>query len=638
MSNPFAELGLNADLVSALVGMGYETPSDIQLQAIPLILDGGDIVGLSQTGSGKTAAFSLPLLQMLDMEMRHPQILVVCPTRELSQQVAQAIKDFAKHLKGVRVANLYGGAPYPEQLHQLRQNPQVVVGTPGRLQDHLRKGTFATENIQAVVLDEADRMLDMGFRDEIREMLEEMPDDRQNIFFSATMNPQIKKLIDRFSENVELVQVSGKVKPATTIKQAWLDVRETSKLEILRRLILRDNPGQAVIFCNTKRKVEEAADALGILGVSAERLHGDMGQPMRERVLKRFSQGQVRFLIATDVAGRGLDVAGIEAVYVLEMSHEAEDYVHRVGRTGRAGRSGSSYSLVSRRDFRYLKNVERYIGESIPKENIPSQSDLQAAHERNLVKKLVNTMELVLTDNPEVEIEKDKLGNIIETEQVKLPDFATFEAFLDAAAADEIDSMDVINGLVETWKKDTRLALNSIPEDRGDQNLERDQRSDRGDRNDGSPKRERGEKPKFDEYDTLFFGVGKEDDVSAGQLTGLLYNEVGVTDGGVGKIRLFGRHTLVGIVKDEIDMVMKSNLEIGGRKVPIRPDQGFPGGKDFKGKPRSGGGGGGGGGGRFNKDRDRSGGEGRSNRDRDRSGGGYSKDRSGGGRPRKSNY
>jgi len=592
MSNPFAELGLNADLVSALVGMGYETPSDIQLQAIPLILDGGDIVGLSQTGSGKTAAFSLPLLQMLDMEVRHPQILVVCPTRELSQQVAQAIKDFAKHLKGVRVANLYGGAPYPEQLHQLRQNPQVVVGTPGRLQDHLRKGTFATEGIQAVVLDEADRMLDMGFRDEIREMLEEMPDDRQNIFFSATMNPQIKKLIDRFSEDIETVQVSGKVKPATTIKQAWLDVRESSKLEILRRLILRDNPGQAVIFCNTKRKVEEAADALGILGVSAERLHGDMGQPMRERVLKRFSQGQVRFLIATDVAGRGLDVAGIEAVYVLEMSHEAEDYVHRVGRTGRAGRSGASYSLVSRRDFRYLKNVERYIGESIPKENIPSQTDLQSAHERNLVKKLVNTMELVLTDDPEVEIEK------------------------------------------EAWKSDTRLALNSIPEDRGNQNLDRDQRSDRGDRNDGSPKRERGEKPKFDEYDTLFFGVGKEDDVSAGQLTGLLYNEVGVSDGGVGKIRLFGRHTLVGIVKDEVDMVMKSNLEIGGRKVPIRPDQGFPGDKDFKGKPR------GGGGGRFNKDRDRSGGEGRSGRGRDRSGGGYGKgrDRSGGGRPRKSNY
>ena len=249
--------------------MGYETPSDIQSQAIPLILDGADMVGLSQTGSGKTAAFSLPLLQQLDMELRSPQVLVVCPTRELSQQVAKAIQDFSAHMKRVKVANLYGGAPYPEQIHQLRQNPQVVVGTPGRLQDHLRKGTFSTDEIKAVVLDEADRMLDMGFRDEIREMLEEMPEDRQNIFFSATINPEIRRLIDRFSEDIQTIQVSGKVKPATTIKQAWIDVRESSKLEILRRLILRDAPKQAVIFCNTKRKVEEAADALTELGVSA---------------------------------------------------------------------------------------------------------------------------------------------------------------------------------------------------------------------------------------------------------------------------------------------------------------------------------------------------------------------------------
>lgn len=198
MSNPFAELGLQPNIVSSLEKMGYETPSDIQAQAIPLILDGDDILGLSQTGSGKTAAFSLPLLQNLDMSVRSPQFLVVCPTRELSQQVTQAIKDFAQHLKGVRVANLYGGAPYPEQIHQLRQNPQVIVGTPGRLQDHLRKGTFETDEVRAVVLDEADRMLDMGFRDEIREMLEEMPVDRQNIFFSATINSDIKRLIDRY--------------------------------------------------------------------------------------------------------------------------------------------------------------------------------------------------------------------------------------------------------------------------------------------------------------------------------------------------------------------------------------------------------------------------------------------------------
>ena len=576
MTNPFSELGLKDELVSALVAMGYETPTDIQTKAIPLILDGGDIVGLSQTGSGKTAAFSLPLLQMLDPDVREPQVLVVCPTRELSQQVAKAIEDFAKNLNRVRVANLYGGAPYPEQIHQLKQNPAIIVGTPGRLQDHLRKRTFKIEKIQAVVLDEADRMLDMGFRDEIKELLEDMPEDRQNIFFSATINNQISKLIEKFSTNVETIQVSGKVKPATTIRQAYLDVRESSKLEILRRLILRDDPGQAVIFCNTKRKVEEAADALSVLGVSAEKLHGDMTQPMRERVLKRYHQGQVRLLVATDVAGRGLDVAGIEAVYILEMSHEPEDYVHRVGRTGRAGRSGTAYSLVSRKDFRYMKNVERFIGESIPQEKIPSHEDLLASHEKTLVGKLVKQMGLVYSDE-KTEPEKDEEGNVIESEEVKVPNFESFEQFIDAAAEDEVDSMDVIKGLIDTWKQESKPALNAIPEDRGENDQQSEGKRERRGEDDAN-------------FDTLFVGVGKDDDVSAGQLTGMFYNECSLDQGAVGKIRLFQRHSLVGIAKGEVDKVLKANLKLGGRQVPIRPDRGFQGGggggRDGKRPPR----------------------------------------------------
>ena len=564
MTNPFSELGLSDELVSALVNMGYETPSEIQRQAIPLILDGGDVIGLSQTGSGKTAAFSLPILQTLDPKQRKPQALVVCPTRELSQQVAKAIQDFSRNLSRVKVANLYGGAPYPEQIHQLKQNPAIIVGTPGRLQDHLRKGTFDTSEIQTVVLDEADRMLDMGFRDEIRDLLEDMPEDRQNIFFSATINKEISKLIEKFSVDVETIQVSGKVKPATTIKQAYLDVRETSKLEILRRLILRDSPKQAVIFCNTKRKVEEAADALGVLGVSAERLHGDMGQPMRERVIKRFHQGSVRLLIATDVAGRGLDVAGIEAVYVLEMSHEPEDYVHRVGRTGRAGRSGTAYSLVSKKDFRYMKNVERYIGESIPKEEIPSHDDLMAAHEKNLVKKLVVEMGLVYMDE-EADPKLDEEGNPIAAEATKVPDFESFEAFVDAAAEDEVDPNEVIRGLIDTWKKDSKPALNAIPEDRpGDSDL-KSSRSERGRRDDDG------------EYETFYVGLGKDDDMTAGHLNGIFYNEIGVPDGAVGKIRLFGRHSLVGVAKEAVEVVKNANLRINNRSVPVRPDRGFEG-------------------------------------------------------------
>lgn len=582
MTNPFSELGLMDELVSALDGMGYETPSDIQRQAIPLILDGGDVVGLSQTGSGKTAAFSLPLLQLLDRGVKAPQVLIVCPTRELSQQVTKAIQDFATNMKGVKVANLYGGAPYPEQIHQLKQKPAIIVGTPGRLQDHLRKRTFITDEITAVVLDEADRMLDMGFRDEIRELLEEMPEDRQNIFFSATMNKQISKLIETFSTDVETIQVSGKVKPATTIKQAYIDVRESSKLEVLRRLFLRDAPGQAVIFCNTKRKVEEAADALGLLGVTAEKLHGDMTQPMRERVLKRFHQGQVRLLVATDVAGRGLDVAGIEAVYVLEMSHEPEDYVHRVGRTGRAGRSGVAYSLVSKKDFRYLKNVEKYIGEKVPQEDLPSHDDLIAAHEKNLVKKLIIKMGLVYADEDE-ELEVDADGNPIEGEGVKVPEFESFDEFIDAASEDGVDAMHVVQGLIDTWKEDTRPALNAIPEDRPDDKMRKDSLGKDGGRRSGREDDEN--------FQTLYVGVGKEDDVSAGQLTGIFYNDAGVTDGGVGKIRIFNRHTLVGIEKGSVQDVLSAKINLGGRRVPIREDRGMGGGKEDKKRGRSGGGG-----------------------------------------------
>lgn len=580
MKNPFSELGLSDELVSTIVGMGYEQPSEIQARAIPLILDGGDVVGLSQTGSGKTAAFSLPLLEMLDHSVKAPQILVVCPTRELSQQVAKAIQDFAVKLKGVRVANLYGGAPYPEQIHQLKQNPAIIVGTPGRLQDHLRKGTFKTTEISAVVLDEADRMLDMGFRDEIRELLEDMPEDRQNVFFSATINKEISRLIERFSKDVETIQISGKVKPASSIKQAFIEVRETSKLEILRRLVLRDAPGQAVIFCNTKRKVEEAADALNTLGLSVERLHGDMSQPMRERVIKRFHQGHVRLLIATDVAGRGLDVAGIEAVYVLEMSHEPEDYVHRIGRTGRAGRSGAAYSLVSKKDFRYMKNVERYIGEKIPEEQIPSHEDLLATHEKVLVKKLVQKMELVVADEG-AEPEFDEEGKLIESAQMKVPEFESFEQFLDIASEDEVDVMEVIKGLIDSWKDDSRPALNSIPEDRP------------GDR---TP-REKSENFVEDEnFDTLYVGFGREDDASAGQLTGIFYNECNLSEGAVGKIRLFGRHALVGIAKDQVQKVLDAKIVLNNRQIPIRPDRGFGGGKDgdkrSRGGDRRGGGGG----------------------------------------------
>lgn len=606
----FAELGLNNNILSSIEKMGYETPSDIQTRAIPLILEGKDIVGLSQTGSGKTAAFSLPLLQKLEFPINGPQVLVVCPTRELSQQVAKAIQDFAKDTSQLKVANLYGGAPYPEQLNQLRQKPAVVVGTPGRLQDHLKRKSFKTDEITAVVLDEADRMLDMGFRDEIKELLSGIPDDRQNIFFSATINPGIRKLIDRFSNDAEIVQVSGKPKPANTITQGWIDVREGSKLEVLRRLILRDQPKQAVIFCNTKRRVEEAAEALTTLGVSAEKLHGDMTQPMRERVISRFHDGSVKLLIATDVAGRGLDVAGIEAVYVLEMSHDAEDYVHRIGRTGRAGRSGSAFSLVSRRDFRYLKNVERYIGDPVPRVDLPSSDDLTKGHEKALVQKLMKQMGITVSPD-------EPVGEDEDTPENEEAEVTGFEEFIASCVASEIPTEEIVEGLVEAWKKDTRPKLNSIPEDRPD-GAKGDRPERERDRNNGD-RRERREHS-AEGFTTLFVGLGKEDDINPGQITGMFYNEAQLPSGSVGRIQLFNRHSLVDVKSEFASKVMSAHINHQGRKVPIREDQGIPKGGDRRRGSGGGGGGfrggnrGGGGGYRGGGDRDRGG------RDRDRGG------------------
>ena len=593
MSTNFNELNLDERLLKALTDLGYETPSEIQAQSIPLIKEGHDVIGLSSTGSGKTAAFSLPILEQLDMNESDPQALIVCPTRELSQQVTEAIADFSKYLKGVRTANLYGGASFPEQLHQLKKRPQIIVGTPGRLIDHLGRNTFITDSIKTIVLDEADRMLDLGFREEIQEIVDCLPEDKQSVFFSATINKGVRVLIDKSCPNAKTVQVEGQIKPADTITQVWMDVREKSKLEIVRRLILRDAPKQAVIFCNTKRSVEETSDALNQLGIAVDKLHGDMSQPMRERVLERFKKEQIRLLIATDVAGRGLDVAGVEAVYNMEMPQDSEDYVHRVGRTGRAGRTGNAYSLVSRRDFRRLKNIERYIGEKIDRSPIPAGNELLAGHEKHLVLELMTAME--------IKIEPD-------AETGEVPETPTFPELLEFFDMNEVDPAEVSLAIFETWKKATAPKISFIPEDRPgserserkDRDYDRDDRGDRGDRRkrdrdrgdrgdrsegrrdrgDRNGRRERGDRGEPHKtpqgFQSIFVGIGKIDGISPGNLSGMFYNEANLDHGAVGKIQLFNKHAIVDIADNAMDTVLdrNNNFTHRNRKISVRPDRG----------------------------------------------------------------
>ena len=373
----FSELGLNPELLKAVDKLCYESPSPIQAMTIPLLLSGKDVVGLSQTGSGKTAAFGLPALQMIDTSIKKTQVLILCPTRELSVQVCEEIHKLGAHVRNLTAIPVYGGAPIDRQIRYLRQGAHIVVGTPGRLMDHMERGTLDLGVTNMVILDEADRMLDMGFRDDMEHILSQAPQDRQTLFFSATMNKAVERLIEHFGNNPEHISIERKTLTVASVEQSYFEVRNRSKIEVVSRLLDIDPPRLAIIFCNTKRMVDECCDALINRGYSADRIHGDITQGGRERVLKKFRDGKVEILVATDVAARGLDIDEVDAVFNYDLPQDPEDYVHRIGRTGRAGREGKAYSFVFGKDIYRLGSIERYIKQPIQRSKIPSQEDIE---------------------------------------------------------------------------------------------------------------------------------------------------------------------------------------------------------------------------------------------------------------------
>ncbi len=374
---PFSELGLADHLLKAIDKLGYESPSPIQAMTIPLVLEGKDVVGLSQTGSGKTAAFGLPALQMLDMSLAKTQALILCPTRELSVQVCEEIHKLGAHVKGLTAIPIYGGAPIDRQIRYLKKGSHIVVGTPGRLMDHMERGTLDLNFLKMVILDEADRMLDMGFRDDMEHILGQAPPERQTMFFSATMNKGVERLIEHFGKSPEQIRIKRKTLTVSSVEQTYFEVRNRSKIEVVSRLLDIDSPRLAIVFCNTKRMVDDCCDALINRGYAADRIHGDITQVGRERVLKKFRSGKVEILVATDVAARGLDIDEVDAVFNYDLPQDPEDYVHRIGRTGRAGRDGKAFSFVFGKDIYRLGSIERYIKQTIQRSKIPSQEDIE---------------------------------------------------------------------------------------------------------------------------------------------------------------------------------------------------------------------------------------------------------------------
>jgi ATP-dependent RNA helicase DeaD len=373
----FSDLGLSPPLLKAIDRLGYEKASPIQAETIPLILGGNDIVGQSQTGSGKTAAFGIPTVELADPNLRAAQVLILCPTRELAVQVAEEIFKLSAFKRGIQSIPIYGGQSYDRQIRALKQGAQIVIGTPGRILDHMERKTLMLNQVKMVVLDEADEMLDMGFRDDIERVLESIPTKRQFICFSATMPKPIMELIKKFSHDPKTIQIEHKVLTVPTVEQAYYEIRGRSKTEALTRLIDLHDLKLGIVFCNTKRMVDDLTEELVARGYSADRIHGDMSQAQRDRVMNKFRSSGLEFLVATDVAARGIDVDNIEVVFNYDLPWDEEDYVHRIGRTGRIGRSGRAFSLVAGREIYKLQSIERYTRTKIARHQVPSRDEVE---------------------------------------------------------------------------------------------------------------------------------------------------------------------------------------------------------------------------------------------------------------------
>lgn len=373
----FFELDLSPQIKKAIAEMGFEEATPIQSLVIPLILDGEDVTGQAQTGTGKTAAFGIPILEMIDTDNKKLQAVIICPTRELAIQVAEEFRRLSKYMKKIRVLPIYGGQPIERQFKALQKGVQIIIGTPGRVMDHMRRGTLQMSNVSTIVLDEADEMLDMGFREDIEYILEYMPRKRQTLLFSATMPPSILNLTKNFQKTPKFIKVVHQEMTVPEIEQIYFEVKEKMKLELLSRLIDIYNPKLSLVFCNTKRRVDTLVTHLQVRGYLADGLHGDMTQNQRDRVMGKFRKGQIEILIATDVAARGIDVDDIEAVFNYDVPNDDEYYVHRIGRTARAGRTGQAFTFVSGREIYQLRDIQKFTKTKIEQHKIPSLADVE---------------------------------------------------------------------------------------------------------------------------------------------------------------------------------------------------------------------------------------------------------------------
>ena len=591
----FADLGLKAPILEALNDLGYEKPSPIQAECIPHLLAGRDVLGMAQTGSGKTAAFSLPLLNNIDPDLRAPQILVLAPTRELAVQVAEAMTEFSKHMRGVNVVALYGGQRYDVQLRALRQGPQIVVGTPGRLLDHLKRGTLDLSKLSGLVLDEADEMLRMGFIEDVETIMAQIPEGHQTALFSATMPEAIRRITRRFMKEPQEVRIQSSVTTRPDISQSYWSVYGMRKNEALVRFLEAEDFDAAIIFVRTKNATLEVAEALERSGYNSAALNGDMNQALREQTLERLKDGRLDILIATDVAARGLDVERISLVVNYDIPMDSESYVHRIGRTGRAGRAGRALLFVENRERRLLRNIERTMKLTIPEADLPNADLLGKRRLEKFAAKVQQQLE-----SSDLDQYRALLSQIQPTAEGEELDMETLAAALLKMAQGE-RSLIVPPDAPMRPKREFRDRDDRF-ERRGDRN-DRNDRGPRGDRPErGGEDRPRRERRDAGEMELYRIEVGRDDGVEVRHIVGAIANEGDISSRYIGNIKLFGTHSTIELPKGMPGEVLQHfthtrilnkpmNMQLMGDAQP-RSDRGGErrgGGRSFGGERREGG-------------------------------------------------
>jgi len=559
----FSELGLAPEILKGIERMGFEEASPIQSAAIPVLLEGADVVGQSQTGSGKTAAFGIPAIQLVDASLRAPQVLILCPTRELAVQVAEEIAKLAFFKRGVRELPIYGGQSYERQFRGLSAGAQIIIGTPGRVMDHLERKSLKLDQIKMVILDEADRMLDMGFVDDIKTILRQVPEERQTVFFSATIPRPIQELIKTFTRKPVNVRMEAQALTVPAIDQVYYEVDRRSKLEVLCRLIDLEDVKLAIIFCATKMMVDELTEHLIARGYTADKLHGDMTQAMRERVMARFRRRAVEILVATDVAARGLDVEDIEVVFNFDLPHDGEDYVHRIGRTGRAGKGGKAVTFVAGREIYRLENIQRFTKSRIRRAKIPSAEEVEGKRATAFAEALRETLQK--------------------------GEYKRHDELLDSLLEQNYSPTDIASALIHLLGEEKPRGGQAISEDRSSSRNFPDpgarERRERGrDDHDGGgrvrperphtgPREEAGTVSHEPGMVRLAFNVGRAHAVQPGDFVGVIAGVTAIPKGEIGAIHLQATKTLVDVAEARVDLVLKklNGIQFKGRKLAVRP-------------------------------------------------------------------